>query len=112
MTPNCWRSLFILLCALSAPVVHAAEAPRQLVWDDLTVKWTAENPFLSLTEEQLLTLSVVAGVRDRRARADNISPADSSNERAGTAKLEKEGINVTGLLARRNEIGEKQRALA
>jgi hypothetical protein len=104
--------LLVLLCALWAPVSYA-EAPRQLGWEDLVVKLSAaENPFASLSVEQLEALIDVAAVRDRKARGIAVSPLEISNERAAARKLEQAGIHVDALLARRDEVADKQRALA
>lgn len=104
--------LLLVLCALWAPA-QAAEGPRQLGWDDLTVKLSAaENPFASLSMEQLEALADIAGVRDRKARGVNLSPPEIETERAAAAKLDKMGIDVDGLLARREEVFKKKQALA
>jgi hypothetical protein len=106
------RILLILLCSLWASSA-SAEAPSELAWADLTVRLpAAENPFASLSLEQLEALIDVAAVRDRKARGVNVSPLEGLRERAATAGLERTGVDVDRLLARRSEIGERQRALA
>jgi uncharacterized protein len=112
MRTTCLRSLLILFCAAAAPQIHA-EAPRQLTWGDLTPRLTPdENPFAGRTVQQLEALIDIAAVRDRKARGATVSPQEVFNEWAATAKLQHAGIDVDGLLARRNELGEKQRGLA
>jgi hypothetical protein len=105
------RSLLILCCALEAPGAFA-DAPRQLMWEDLTPKLQAsENPFSKLTKEQLAKLSEVAQARDRKARSDNsLSAVEVATEQSNTRKLEEAGIDVDGLLAKRKEMAEQQRA--
>jgi hypothetical protein len=104
--------LLVLLCALSASSA-SAEALTQLTWADLTVRLpAAENPFANLSFEQLERLIDIAAVRDRKARGFAVSPLEGLRERAASAGLEQAGIDVEKLLARRDEIGEKQRALA
>ena len=107
---NHLRSLLILCCALQAPGVFA-DAPRQLMWEDLTPKLQAsENPFSRLTKEQLAKLTEVAQVRDRRARSDStLSAADVINEQTTARKLEDSGVDVDALLAKRKEMAEQQR---
>src|SRR5215470_5888778 len=99
-----------LSCVLLAPCANA-DAPRQLMWEDLAPKVAAsENPFSKLTKDQLAKLTDVASVRDRKARADSkLSAADLDNEQALTRKLQESGVDVDGLLARRKEIAEQQR---
>ena len=102
----------ILLCALSAPV-RAAEEPRNIQWDDLAPRLSpAENPFARLSMEQLELLTDVAGARDRKARGLALSAENAASERAAAAKLEKMGIDVDRLLARREEVAKEQQALA
>ena len=97
-------------CALLAPCANA-DAPRQLMWEDLVPKTAAsENPFSKLTKDQLAKLSDIASVRDRKARADSKpSAAELDNERALTRELQDSGVDVDGLLARRKEMAEQQR---
>ena len=99
-----------LSCVLLSPCANA-DAPRQLMWEDLTPKVAAsENPFSKLTKDQLAKLTDVASVRDRKARADSkLSAADLDNEQALTRKLQESGVDVDGLLARRKEMAEQQR---
>jgi uncharacterized protein len=105
------RSLLMLCCVLQAPSV-SADAPRQLMWEDLTPKLQAsENPFSKLTKEQLAKLTEVAQTRDRKARGDStLSPADMATEQTTSRKLEDSGVDVDGLLAKRKEMAEQQRA--
>jgi hypothetical protein len=101
----------LLLGALLAGSAQA-DVPRQLMWEDLVPTLSAaENPFAKLTKEQLLALSDIASVRDRKARGDKtLSEVDLTDERAATRRLEQAGIDVDGLLARRKEIAEQKRA--
>lgn len=54
----------------------------------------------------------VAGVRNRKARGLAVSPQDTANERAAAQKLEKAGVAVDALLAKRDALAGKQQALA
>lgn len=109
------RGFFLLLAfagALYAPV-FAAEAPRQIAWDDLTVKLTsAENPFAGLPPEQLEALADVAGLRDRKARGVTLTAAEIATEREASERLRKAGVDVDGLLSRRQEVMGKLREAA
>jgi hypothetical protein len=111
MMPNCLRSFLILFCALLAPLSYA-DAPRKLMWADLAPKAAAsENPFAKLTTEQLQRLIEVASVRDRKARGDkSLLPLELENEQAASRKLEQSGLDVDGLLTKRKEIADQQRA--
>ena len=111
MPKNPIRSLLVLCCMLQAASA-LADAPRQLMWADLTPTLQAsENPFAKLTKEQLAKLSDVAQARDRKARGDNtLSAVEVAIEQTKSRKLEEEGVDVDGLLAKRKEMAEQQRA--
>ena len=106
---QCLSVLIGALLTLSA----IAEEPRQVMWADLVPKSaTFDNPFLKLTPEQLARISEVAAVRDRRQRGDkNLSRSEIESEPALVRKLEQAGVDVDALLAKRQEIIERGRAV-
>jgi hypothetical protein len=107
-----FRILVILTCALASSFC-GAETPRQVTWDDLSVRLSAaENPFAALSMEQLELLVDVASARDRKAGGVTLSPQDLANEKAAADKLKRAGIDVDALLGKRDEIAEKKRARA
>jgi hypothetical protein len=110
-TTNYVRSSLLLLGALLAAIAYA-DAPRQLMWEDLAPKQLAsENPFAKLTRDQLQQLSDVATARERKAQGDkSLSPLELENEQAVSRKLAQAGIDVDGLLAKRKELAEQRRA--
>jgi hypothetical protein len=90
-----------------------AEEPRTLGWEDLSVKVSAaDNPFATLATEQLIALSDVAGLRARKARGVTLTPEEVAIEKKALAKLKQDGVDVDGLLAKRDTIAEKKRAAA
>jgi len=108
-----------LLCGALIPVCAIwmagarAEEPRTVSWDDLSVKVSAaDNPFATLSTEQLLALSDVAGVRSRKARGITLTSEEVAIEKKALTKLRQEGIDADGLLAKRDSIAEKKRAAA
>ena len=111
MTKNALRSYLIAIGTLLASIAYA-DAPRQLMWEDLAPKLKAsENPFAKLTQEQLSRLVEIDNTRERKARADSkLSPLELENEQTLTRKLEQAGIDVNGLLAKRKEMVQQQRA--
>jgi hypothetical protein len=100
--------LFLLLLAPSS----RADAPRLLMWQDLAPKLQAsENPFSKLTKDHLWQLGEVAQARDKKARGDpSLSAVDIANEQQLTKKLQDSGIDVDGLLRKRKDFAEQQRA--
>jgi uncharacterized protein len=111
-----WLARFrvlVILAYVLASSFSRAETPRQLAWDDLSVKLSAaENPFAALSMDQLELLVDVAAARDRRGRGVTLSQQELANEKAAADKLKQAGIDVDTLLGKRDEIAEKKRARA
>jgi hypothetical protein len=106
------RSVFWLTAWLAVTLPAYADAPRQLKWEDLAPKLEAsENPFTKLTREQLTALGQIANTRSRKATNDsNLSPVEIENEQTLTRKLQQSGLDVNGLLGKRQQMAEQQRA--
>jgi hypothetical protein len=99
-------------CALSIASAYAEE-PRTLGWDDLSVKVpAADNPFATLSIEQLTALGDVAGLRARKARGITLTADEAGIETKALTKLRQDGIDVDGLLAKRQTIAEKKHVAA
>ena len=83
------------------------------MWADLVPKSAAmENPFLKLSRDQLQQISDIAAIRDRRTRGDqSVTRADTEREAELAKKLELAGVEVDGLLAQRQDIIERGRAV-
>src|SRR5206468_7419214 len=107
-----FAGLLLLIFSL-APLARGDEAPRQLTWDDLAVRLSAaENPFAKLTMDQLEALADVAGFRDRKARGVRLSDEETATEKKAVDKLKRDGIDIDGLLAKRDAIATKKQQLA
>ena len=105
-------SVLIPFCALWAAGAFA-EDPRTLTWEELSIKLSAaDNPFATLSTEQLIALGDVAGLRNRKTRGVALSPDEVSIEQTAMKRLRQDGIDVDGLLAKRDEIAQKKRAAA
>jgi hypothetical protein len=104
--------ILLLTAVLIAPT-FAAQV-RELGWRDLIKKVVFEDPFESLTPDQLGDLGIVARVRLLQARGREVSEGTVKEMEEATLRLEKAGVDIDGLLARRAEIRElrKQRAHA
>ena len=103
----------VFLVCLLFPLAALGEAPRELKWDDLMMRLpAAENPFAALSPQQLEALIDVAAARDRRARGNAVPPELEANEKTALVRLSEAKIDVDGLLARRKEVADKQRAAA
>jgi len=107
-----FAGLLLLVCAL-VPLARGDDVPRQLNWDDLAVRLSAaENPFARLTMDQLEALADVAGFRDRKARGVTLSGEEILAEKKAVEKLKRDGVDIEGLLAKRDEIAAKKQKLA
>jgi len=114
--------LFLLFCILhplssvaSAKEGASAETPRTVGWTDLTVKVEFEDPFEALTADQLMELSIYARVMAlKKQDAAKVSEAMQREADEVAQSLTKQGVDIAGLLARREEIKElrKKRATA
>jgi hypothetical protein len=101
--------------ALLAPHSTLAEAasPRQISWDDLTVKIQFDDPFESLTQEQLMKLSIYARVKAMLEHVpDKVSEGMSKEADEAAAWLKGEGVDIAALLAKREEIKTLRKARA
>ena len=87
-----------------------AEA-QQLQWRDLVPPMEKfDDPFLTLTAEQKLDLSMIAVVRQLQARQDPaLGPEQMKSYNDTVARLKRANVDVDGLLARRAEIMDKRR---
>jgi hypothetical protein len=104
--------ILFLTAVLIAPT-FAAQV-RELRWQDLIKKVVFEDPFESLTPDQLGDLGMVARVRQLKAAGREVSEGTVKEMEEATLRLEKAGVDIDGLLAKRAEIRElrKQRAHA
>jgi uncharacterized protein len=102
------RKLLALVMALGvvgAVVAEEMNTPRQLKWTDLRVRVEFEDPFEKLTEDQLSRLSIYARIKAMQERVPHkISNGMQKEADEAEKSLRKEGINIEGLLARREEI--------
>lgn len=111
MTTTCSPLRLALACYLLLAQLCYANPPQQLTWADLAPKPAAPaNPFPKLTKQQLLTLSDIATIRERKARGETISPIDLEDEQSGTRRLTQQGLDVDALLALRKDLAEQRKA--
>ena len=98
-----------LVCVSSAGTIDV----REISWQDLIPPRNFDDPFEALTEDQLYDLGTI--VRTRQFHKSNPSMVtEEMLERAEALEreLDQQGIDVDGLLARREEIAEKRRTQA
>ncbi len=106
----------LVLCLTATSAIAAAQpAPRQIGWADLTVRVEFEDPFEDLTPEQLMHLSIYARVTGMQEQVpEKVSDGMREEAEEAAATLKAEGVDIAGLLAKREEIKElrKHRASA
>jgi hypothetical protein len=99
--------------AVSVAMDAGADAARTVAWEELSIKLTpADNPFLTLSTDQLVALSDVAGIRARKARGVALTAEESAIENKAVAKLKQDHIDADALLAKRDAIAGEKRAAA
>jgi hypothetical protein len=89
-----------------------AEPAREIGWEDLVgVTEAFDDPYEKLSPDQLFDLALVARLREERARGNTEVPEKVAAEvDQAERRLVGEGVDIDGLLARREEITEKRRA--
>jgi len=110
---NRFRKLIAALLIAACLPVAAADAARDVQWNDLVPPMEKfDDPFLALSSEQKIDLSVVAVGRQMQARGDALSPEQTERIGAALGRLKKANVDVDGLLARRAEITALRRKAA
>lgn len=105
-------AIFAFGLALISPAL-AAEPARKIGWMDLVPAMQKyDDPFVALSTEQKLDLSIVAVGRQMQARGETPAPEVTDRVKAATERLRRASVDIDGLLARRAEIAEKRRQAA
>jgi hypothetical protein len=93
----------LVMSGLIAASIYA-EDTRQLGWEDLTVTVEFEDPFEKLTSEQLMELSIFARIQMLEKAGRDVSKGMKEEMVDAEASLRKQGVDIEGLLAKREEI--------
>lgn len=107
-----FHSILLITALMMLPGVHvSAEDAREVTWDDLVPSGSDfDDPFEKLYEDQLYNLALIARYREQQASKDKSPDFTSADYDEAMSKLKAEGVDVDGLIARREEITEKRRA--
>jgi uncharacterized protein len=111
MLKNLLPPFLALLCALAPPIARA-DSPRTIKWNDLLPELSADHPFARLTRFQAVQLGQIATLRGRQAAGEKLSAVELADLKRATRNLKKASVDVDGLLAKRQEIIEKNQAQA
>ena len=99
--------------SLPSGLSAAEPSPRQIGWDDLTVKVQFDDPFEALTQEQLMKLSIYARVKAMLEHVpEKVSEAMRKEADEAAVWLKGEGVDIAALLAKREEIKTLRKARA
>ena len=97
------RALVAALYLLAAGA--QADTARELTWDQLVPKLPPyDDPFEKLSEEQFYQLGVVVYAREQKAQARTLNVTLAERARTAEAQLRKDGVDIDGLIAKRDEV--------
>ena len=100
----------LLIWLVGIAPTTAAELLQQITWRDLVPQVEIYNdPFLELTPEQKLDLVVVSRTRQLQSEGVDITPEQTERLNNALKRLEKDHIDIDGLLALRGEIAAKRK---
>ena len=107
---NALASLLFLVGLAGISLAATTEEAQQITWRDLVPQVEVYNdPFLELTPEQKLDLVVVSRTRQLQSEGVNITPEQTERLNNALKRLEKDHIDIDGLLALRGEIAAKRK---
>ena len=100
----------LLIWLVGIAPTTAAELLQQITWKNLVPQVEIYNdPFLELTPEQKLDLVVVSRTRQLQSEGVDITPEQTERLTNALKRLEKDHIDIDGLLALRGEIAAKRK---
>lgn len=107
------RKLIVILLSLVLALPVTASQVRELDWEDLIPNTVSfDDPFETLDREQLEYLGFVARVRNMIDAGKQVSHETIKEAEEIEAELIRAGIDIDGLLARRDEIRELKKKRA
>ena len=107
---NALASLLFLVGLAGTALAAATEKVQQITWKTLIPHVEIYNdPFLELTSDQKLDLVVVSRTRQLQSEGVNMTPNQQERLSASLKRLEKDQIDIDGLLALRGEIAAKRK---
>jgi len=110
LSPSALLLPIFLFWVFSIAPAAAAEPVRQITWKNLLPQVEIYNdPFLKLTPEQKLDLVVVSRTRQLQSGGVDITPEQTERLTKALKRLEKDHIDIDGLLALRGEIAAKRK---
>jgi hypothetical protein len=107
--PVLFRAFLVALCLFAGAA--QADAARELGWEQLVPKLPPyDDPFEKLSEEQFYQLGTVVYAREQKVRGRALDATVAERARIAEEWLRKEGVDVDGLIAKRDEVrAERER---
>ena len=109
---RCWLRICAMLALTWWTASASTETARDIKWPDLVPPIAAAHPFSKLTRYQAIQLKQVGELRDRVARGEKLSALEREDLDTTTHRLKKAGVDVDGLLAKREQIVEQNQIAA
>jgi hypothetical protein len=107
---NTLAILLFLVSLAGIALAATTEKVQQITWANLVPQVEIYNdPFLKLTPEQKLDLVVVSRTRQLKSGGVDITPEQRERLNSALKRLEKDHIDIDGLLALRGEIAAKRK---
>lgn len=108
-----WMSVLMGLALIASEMANGSSRVAELSWDQLIPSQTEfDDPYLTLTADQLYELSVVAAFRKQQASKTTPSLEATKQYQATMDSLLKQGISVDELLSKRAEISAKRKQVS
>jgi len=105
-----WAGIAGVLALAGIALAATTEKVQQITWKNLVPQVEIYNdPFLKLTAEQKLDLVVVSRTRQLQSEGVDIAPEQTERLTNALKRLEKDHIDIDGLLALRGEIAAKRK---
>ncbi len=114
MSVHLWMALLLTVLATTGSRAASDVEPRTLGWQDLVPKATEfEDPFMALSPDELYDLSIVAQLRELKAKDPEMMTWDRTADlESRESALTEAGIDIDYLLSQRERVREARRAKA
>ncbi|MGB6291330.1 MAG: DUF3299 domain-containing protein [Vibrio anguillarum] len=105
-----WAFSIVIICLAGISSASAAGQIQKITWKDLEPHVEVYNdPFLKLTPDQKFDLIIVARMRQLQSEGVDISSEQLARLNTALNQLDKDQIDINGLLALRGEIAAKRK---
>ncbi|MCG9632878.1 DUF3299 domain-containing protein [Vibrio sp. Isolate30] len=108
-----WMSSLVGFALLVSNIANGSSQTTELSWEQLIpMKAEFDDPYATLTADQLYDLSVVAAFRKQQTSETPPSPQATKQYQETMDALQQQGVPVDELLSKRAEISAKRKQIA